>query len=426
MPGRGDRRRSLWAWARTLLPPPAAARPAASSDTAIFARAVPESVSIEETYRFEQEISRNRFVGRAGSPSGRITISLPYDGYEYFTRQALSDVEAHLRRRGPHEGDVDALVGHLVLANYQDTDLADVLELSGRYGVLPLRLPVRSPVLDVPVLVSDRHEYHRVLEYAPAQSRPEIIPIELSVELEDPDNAALPRINAASDPSTLDDVAGKIIEHVQFKPRLTFSLTVRLTLPPRHGRAPRAPIVRRVAVERPTIISLAPSSLRLRIDGHDADLQHNPVNRSLEWFDVRTTPGAEAGEGEPWSFHSPPMLLEVEQPGELFARQEISVEVDVEVPGQLLSGVDARLFDACGRQYRRGRGNRPTLRSTITTHCTVVLRDAFARRLLSPYLRAADQRAGHDDAVGVRARPPTDHAAAVPATRRSPLHEHVR
>lgn len=79
------------------------------------------------------------------------------------------------------------------------------------------------------------------------------------------------------------------------------------------------------------------------------------------------------------------MLMTITQPGELFTQRDLVVEVEVEVTGELLSGMDARLFDARGQRYRGDRKNPLTIRSKITTRCTVVLRDAFARRLLSPY-----------------------------------------
>jgi len=198
--------------------------PTGTEGTEIFARANPESVEIEETFEFVQEISRNRSVGHGpDDPTGRITISLPYDGDECFTRDAVKDVEQHLQRRGSHDGDIEALIGHLVLANYQDTNLPDpaVLNLTGRFGVVPLRLPVRSPDLgDIQDLVSDRHEYRYEVKYAPAADRPKIIPIQLSVDLEDPDNADLPEIDPESDPDKLDYVAKKIMEYVGFRPML--------------------------------------------------------------------------------------------------------------------------------------------------------------------------------------------------------------
>lgn len=354
-----------------------------------FARARPESVEIEETFGFAQEISRNRSIKRAPHhPTGRITISLPYDGDQCFTRDALRDVEQHLKRRGSPDGEVEALIGHLILANYQHTNLSDlkVLKPSGRHGVVPLRLPVRCPDIgDSQDLVSDRHEYHYEVSYAPAADRPTLFPIELHVDLQDPDSADVPEIPRRSDDEELGSVAKKIMEYVGFQSMLRFALTVRVTLPARRGPAPQAPIVRRVSVRLPTITSLAPSSLQLKVDGEPEPVQHNPTNRSLEWFDVTTTRQRDVGEDEPWSFHSPPMVMMITQPGELFAEDNLPIEVEVEAPGELLSGMDARLFDGCGRRYRRDSKNPLTTRSIITIRCKLVLRDAFARRRLSPY-----------------------------------------
>jgi len=355
----------------------------------VFARACPESVEIEETFGFEQEISRNRSIKHGPHlPTGRITISLPYDGDQCFTRDALGDVEQHLKRRGSPDGEVKALIGHLILANYQHTNLSDpkVLDLSGSHGKVPLLLPVRSPDLgDSQDLVSDRQEYHHEVSYAPAADQPKIFPLRLYVDLQDPDNADVPEIPHRSDDEELGSVAKKIMEYVGFQSMLRFVLMVSVTLPARRGPAPEAPIVRRVSVELPTITSLAPSSLQLKVDGEPELLQHNPKNRSLEWFDVTTTRKKDGGEDRPWSFDSPPMVMTITQPGELFAEDKLSLEVEVEAPGELLSGMDARLFDARGHQYRRGSKNPLTIRSIITTRCKLVLRDAFARRRLSPY-----------------------------------------
>lgn len=356
---------------------------------AVFARARPESVEIEEMFGFEQEISRNPSLTRSPHhPTGRITISLPYDGDQCFTRDALRDVEQHLKRHGPPNGEVEALIGHLILANYQHTNLADpkLLTRSGHHGVVPLRLPVRSADIGGSQdLVSDCHEYHYEVSYAPAADQPTLFPIKLGVDLQDPDSPDVPEIPRRSDDEELGSVAKKIMEYVGFQSMLRFALTVRVTLPARRGPAPQAPIVRRVSVKLPPITSLAPSSLQLKVDGEAESVQHNPTNRSLEWFDVTTTQDRDAGEDEPWSFHSPLMMMTITQPGELFTERDLPIEVEVEAPGELLSGMDARLFDACGRRYRRDGKNPLAIRSIITTRCKLVLRDAFARRRLSPY-----------------------------------------
>lgn len=375
--------------ARSGLSLPTTPSPPTPTGTEIFARARPESVEIEEIFGFVQEISRNPSL-RSGpdDPTGCITISLPYDGDKCFPRDAVRDVEQHLKRRDPPNGDVGALVGHLVLVNYQETNLPDrdVLNRTGRYGVVPLELPIRSSILrNTQDLVSERHEYHYKVAYAPAADRPKIIPIELEVDLEDPDHADLPEIPQMGDDGELGSVAKKIMEYVGFQPMLRLRLTVHVTLPARRGPAPQAPKVRRVSVKLPTITSLAPSSLQLEVDGEPEDVQHNPENLSLEWFDVPTTRARDAGEDEPWSFHSPAMVMTITQPGELFTRPALVIEIEVEALGELLSGMDARLFDARGQRYRRDSKNPLTIRSTITTRCTLMLRDAFARRRLSPY-----------------------------------------
>jgi hypothetical protein len=129
-------------------------------------------------------------------------------------------------------------------------------------------------------------------------------------------------------------------------------------------------------------MSLADSSLEL-LAGRGMTVQHHPDNWDLEWFDVpmkQTQPTA----GRPRSFQSPVMKLLFKQPGELFAHDQLIVEAEVEVPDELLSGTSIRVFDACGKRYPAAR-DPLTVRSILTSRCTVVLRDAFAERLLSPY-----------------------------------------
>ncbi len=40
--------------------------------------------------------------------------------------------------------------------------------------------------------------------------------------------------------------------------------------------------------------------------------------------------------------------MRFEQPGELYAQDKLVITVDAEIPGELLSGTQARLFDARG------------------------------------------------------------------------------
>ena len=84
---------------------------AADTDT-VYARALLERAQITENYYVEQEISKNRATILSKDPSeagdeespGRIEMAIPYDGYDYFTRQARDDVArkvADQERREP-------------------------------------------------------------------------------------------------------------------------------------------------------------------------------------------------------------------------------------------------------------------------------------------------------------------------------------
>lgn len=378
----------------------------ASTDSQVFARARPALLRIEEQYDYQQVVSRNPSRGHRGQARGRLTIAMPYDGYEHFTREAAQDVERPLRERPADSDDVTALIGYLVLVDHRETDLAEVLPLDGRSGAHGLHVPVRSAVLDCPAaLVSDQHEYRVAVDYEPSAAVPELVPIELKVELWDPDHsdgpisaAGLQELLTGGGNEDVDHAVDAIKQFVGFQPYLRLDLTVQVTLPARlngSGRKATAPtrrrrpessqlIVRRLGVRLPATTSLAPSSIELKIDGAETQhFLHDQATGLLECFDIEMRP-LRSTEDRARDFHSARVELLFRQPGELFARPELELEAEVEVPDELLSGTDARFFDATGRRY--GRSVDPlAIRSILTTRCTVVLRDAFARRLVSPY-----------------------------------------
>ena len=109
-----------------------------------YARARVESVKIEEKYQYRQEISLNGDVSEVGDPAGLIKIVLPYDGDEFFTRDAYADVST-ARPGGAMPAD-KAVVGFLALTDYDKTDLEGKLELQANYGSVPIavQLPARG------------------------------------------------------------------------------------------------------------------------------------------------------------------------------------------------------------------------------------------------------------------------------------------
>jgi hypothetical protein len=105
------------------------------------------------------------------------------------------------------------------------------------------------------------------------------------------------------------------------------------------------------------------------------------MRSGLEWSDITMEREADPGVGELITFTSPKMILVIPQPGELYQEESLGGDVKVTV-NRLLSGLDARLYDATGTM--RGQP-RVALRSLVRTKFDLRLDDAFARRTLSPH-----------------------------------------
>lgn len=359
---------------------------------------------MEERYCVLQEISRNSDVRLATGATGGIEILVPYDGRDHFTRTALDDVKHWVARNGSApEGDsgsepVDAQIGHLVVADHEHTNLAEVVDRSGRTMAVPLQIPVRCTELATDDdLVTDRHRFRTTIAYRPAADRPVIIPVKLEVEVDDPGSVSVPHIDP-KDQSKLPDAAEVSQQYMTFRPYLELRIRVRVILPTRKGTDPPAPVVRRLSLSLPSGLVLAPSSIGLEIQPDEpaprteADddtappppvIQYDPRTASIGWFDIHTEPTKKNRQEGPRAFRSPLMVVHVNEPGELFAEPELVVRAEVETPDTLLSDAQYRLFDARG-QESRGARSPLTVRSLITVETTVVLGDAFAQRKFEP------------------------------------------
>jgi hypothetical protein len=355
----------------------------AEGDEPIYARARPQRVRIEERYFYQQDLSQSsgKIVGSArvlaGPPAGQIEVMVPYDGDQCFTRQAYGDVS---RACGGSPADAaDALIGHLALTDYERTDLDARLDLGATYGSIPLQLPV-SPGPDPSLLdhlVADSSACTLTYDYTPGASQLKIVPIDIDVELRDPDSVGFsPPARDAAGTAAGDPAA--IMQHVSFRPELLLRMTVRLQVPDRSaGAAP--PVVTRLSLSWPAIASLR--SLRLRVDGELHPLSYNPEKRGLEWSGVPMTRAADAAEGDLRIYSSPVMELSIPQPGELYGRESLTATAQVRV-GWLLSGMSARLYDAAGSLDR---DRQPELASLVSGGFALALADALARRMVSPY-----------------------------------------
>jgi hypothetical protein len=410
----------------------------------VFARAMPETVRIVETYSYQQEISRNRELNSDPTrpPKGRLTVAVPFDGDHFFSRQAKSDVAAQIPPNHPEP--TWALVGHVVLANCGKTDFRLVGTRNGDTTAIPIRVPVSGPGIPLGYdhLIDDRGSCVLTHEYGPDPSRPEIMPVTVSIELRDPDSADFLEISGLSDVKAK-VVAEKLRTQRVFQPYLELRVKVEVHIT---GDELTDPPEVSVSIAWPTVTS--PSFFSLLVSGKDYPLRYNPVGDCIEWRNValkavkrkgakqakdkdvaddpvddknevdeaeRAEPeqddtesdngGADdedeaaadnddEGEDEDEdeddgerdeqgavirTYASPTMSLLIQQPGELYQEKELKATVDVWIP-RLLSGMSARLYGGTGRHAKE---YTPEVASEVSTQIRVILGDAFADRIVS-------------------------------------------
>jgi hypothetical protein len=346
----------------------------------IYARAQPKSVRLKETYCYNLEVSRNPFTQPAEPPRGTIEVVVPYDGHRYFTRRACNDVKHQLGGASLHPG-VDALIGHLGLANYGRTNLEHILDLNGHYGSVPLQVCVTcEDAGTVDQLLDDRHSYVIEHHYSPAW--PRVFPIGIDMELLDEDSlgSPAPQLSGSWRDSQLGDVVAQIAQQVNFRRNLLLVTRVKLNLPGQPGPDAPSPRITRMSVGWPTITSLR--ALHLVVGDEDVRITYNPLTRSLQWAAIPMQPSPESPDTSLQSYVSDPMLLLIDQPGELYQQASSHGRVEVEIPGRLLSGLKARQYNGIGAFSNERQAE---LTTCLVANLHLILDDAFTRRTLSPY-----------------------------------------
>jgi len=367
------------------------------SEKTVYVRAKPESIQIAETYTYEQEISRNP-KNRAGrEPAGRIEVILPYDGYEFFTRQAFEDVKQQLAVKGaalPGET-ARALVGHLSFSNYNRTNLGDALDLRDHYGSVPLLVPVAGEAsINLEQLIKD--EEACVLEASYTVQHPEVSPISVEVQLLDEDilDSAISDLSSPQQSGDSSDVWSDLAQQVNFQRSLLLYIAIRLDLPSKLVQGELVPVAKRVSVRWPTITSFRAVHLYKDYAAEqESPLKYDPVNRSLEWHDVPFDSVESSSGTDLRTFRSAERFLWIDQPGELYERDSLDGEVEVDIPDWLLSGLGLRTFDGTGGLQYTSAGARmggtgswppPTRATRLRLNFHLILDDAFAKRTLSP------------------------------------------
>jgi hypothetical protein len=375
------------------------------SGKVVYARAKPEAIRITETYTYEQELSRNPKNYIVPEPAARIEVTLPYDGYEFFTRQAFEDVKQQFAVKGTaHMAETaSALVGHLSFCDYGRTNLGKVLDLRNHYGSAPLLVPVAGQAsISLEQLVGDAKTC--VLEASYEVQHPEVSPIAVEMELLDEDildsesflESAASALPSSEQPDDSSDAWSDLAQQVNFRRNLMLRMVITLDLPGKLVRSELLPVAKRVSVRWPTVTSF--ETVHLFIEKGDAaeqesPLKYDPVGRSLEWRDVPFGPPESSSGTDLHAYRSAEMLLWIEQPGELYQQESLDGEVEVDISDWLFSGLGLRVFDGTGGlQYTSAGANAsstgnwppPTRITHLRLRFRLILDDAFARRTLSP------------------------------------------
>jgi hypothetical protein len=270
-------------------------------------------------------------------------------------------------------------------------------------------------------LTDDRRSCVITYEYEPEPAH--VYPISVYVKLYDPDTMLLEAVDILAKWGEIDlgKTIDKLRRDVGFTNSLEMSITVQLALPVKKVPGTQdyvvpQPTVKLVAVGWPAITSLSATQLRFA-DGMGKEQQfpvrYNPDSTGadpddqacgrLEWEQVPMYGGV-APEGSPdlRVYASLEMRLRIGHPGELFttpehfASQKLALHAEAEVPGYLLSGLEAALFDATGnRQYQPGPGNgggwplpapqEPKLTTRLSIDTDLYIADTFAKRNFKPY-----------------------------------------
>jgi hypothetical protein len=200
-----------------------------------FARALAECAVVTEHYEMTQEVSGNPTRDLSEPCPGRIAVTFPYDGRNYFTQEALDDVELMGESLS---GDVSVIAGHVVLAPSLDASANRSLDLGEARAVIPLRIPVSGPSISGrEALIDDTQAC--VIEHEYETSKPALVPLSVTMEPEDPDTAEgkigqqLQVMLKSSE--HVKEAVDLLRSRASFRHYLAFSVSVRLTLPRRTG-----------------------------------------------------------------------------------------------------------------------------------------------------------------------------------------------
>jgi hypothetical protein len=348
----------------------------------IFARARPSVVRLTEKYTYHTDVSSNPHIARRGMPTGLVEVIIPYDGQEYFSTQAVEDIEWQMPEAWERER-VTARIGHIGLTNYSNTDLEQRLDFSFHHNILPLDILVQGEGLQgLDSLRDDRHACRTTYDYRPEW--PETTPLKLAANIYDEEVIKEVLIGAEKEQNeqttVLETVTREIAQQVGFSRSLVFAFDLELALPGRVGRAQddQPPELVCMALEWP--VATSHRLVHLIVAGEDRPLVYNPERGVIEWGDIPFEAHGKSEGTDLYAYRTPSITLLVDQPGELYRREQLGGEVRIEIP-RLFSALRLAYFSVEGWQKDADIESRTILAIDLTLY----LEDLFERKMFSPY-----------------------------------------
>lgn len=341
-----------------------------------FARARPRAITMRETYRYKGEISRNTYLEldeAAEGCQGTITIEVPYDGQQCFSEQARQDVAA-----GKACGlqDHQAVIGYLAFGNAGHTDLPSRLSANLSSFAWPLVLPLSEGGADLQELIRRDAVARLQQSYRIASEALNIELMRASAGITD------------EGPGLSADGQGSPARHA-FQPNLMLDLQVEVIVP--NHLAPQEVILQQACLSWPYVT--APPLFRLQTQEGQSWNAMQPVlfdttTQQVIWSDQLLPQGRRLLQKDPHpsiaagytAFHTPCMRLWTERSTDLHEVDRLEASFEILLKGVLLSGLQARAFDATGRPARWP----IELSSALEAHLTLWLDDLFRGKIYTP------------------------------------------
>jgi hypothetical protein len=334
----------------------------------------PTSIRWIEQYEYKYGLDENPDCRPAGTPSGEITIVVPYDGYSSLPRSTAS-LAGEYRAAGLGE----ARIGFLALSRAPRSDQMAALAAPEVMSI-PLALSdARLATSDK--LTADEDECALSVTYEPAA--PVTDPLDIDVNVYDDETAPVTRLseflalaNAQRSPnnSLILDVTLRV--HVPSKAIIGEPAQIDAYLDP-------------LSIQWPTVVP----NWQLKVVDLSGDQAqplcwiYNPETESVEVREVRLR-AVGAPSGARYIIAAARLRLTVNYPGELTSMNVMQGSARVVLKQLVLSGRQLAVFDAAGYEWPTER-LAPVLERQTELMGTFELRLAgrFKRRMTSTYRR---------------------------------------